>query len=236
EDMGLDELGDFLDEMVDTSQSLEDLAHLIEKYIGVEFLRDSIVEARGDETSMDLARAIGQGKYGETQESLQRRKGMGLQNTFGEHDWSDDIAFAESMLDDSLDRRPRGTPVRTEANMPAPKSGRRGPDGRSQLNPKSKFSRGYYPGPGQDYKGDPANMPSDREAQAAATRSTAGVSGPGYADDGREEIDVRQESRGNRPALRRPAPRGRGDVNGNTMEEIMAGIEDQSYPAELLER
>lgn len=43
--------------------------------------------------------------------------------------------------------------------------------------------------------GDGAPMPADREAMAGAINSTAGVSGPGYGPDGREEVDVRVEGR-----------------------------------------
>ncbi len=224
ENLTMDELGQFLDEMVNVSTSVGDLAGLLEKYVGVEFLREHVIGARGDETALELARALGQAKYGETLEHLQHRKGMGLQNSFaGGDDWEGDMAFAEAMLNDTLDRK---QPVRAESNIRAPGVDRETPDGK-QLSPKSKFAREYYPGPGNQYTGTAAPIPADREAMAAATRSTAGVSGPGYGADGREEVDVRTEQR---------VPRGRGNVNGNSLSEILAGIEDQSYPGELVSR
>lgn len=225
EDMDNDELGAFLDEMVNVSEGLEDLAHLIDKYVGVEHLRSRLAESNGDESAYELAMAIGQAKYGETIEHL-TRKGMALQNHFGDDDWAGDRAFAEAMLNDTLDRRGK---QRHEQNLRAPAVNRKTPDGKAQMSPKSKFSRGYYPGPGVTYNDDSANMPADREAMAAATRSTAGVSGQGYGADGREEVDVRNEDR-------QPRSRGRGDVNGGSMADIIAGIENQSYPDELLQR
>ena len=60
-----------------------------------------------------------------------------------------------------------------------------------------------------------ASMPADPEAKAAATNSTAGVSGPGYGPDGREEVDVRVEAR-------------------NQMEAF--DPEAQEYPDELIGR
>lgn len=76
-----------------------------------------------------------------------------------------------------------------EANMPAPAVNRATPGGK-QLSSKSNFGNG---GANKRYDGKAASVPSDKEAMAAATNATAGVSGPGYNGSGREKIDVRSE-------------------------------------------
>jgi hypothetical protein len=143
------------------------------------------------------------------EEKLRREKGRGVGiDDFSEQEDVDDLEFAEAMLNDTLGRR---GPSQQEANIRAPKAGRKNAGG-SQISPKSKFAREYYPGPG--------NKPADPEAMAAAERSTAGVSGPGYAPDGREEVDVRQES-----------------VDSRNRAEIDAfDPENQEYPEELIQR
>lgn len=122
----------------------------------------------------------------------EKARGVGIDDFgggSGSPEGDEDLEFAEAMLNDTLGRK---GPPQQEANISAPKSGRKGPDAK-QIDPKSKFSRQYYKGPGQTNSGDAAPMPADPEAKAAAERSTAGVSGPGYGADGREEVDVRVE-------------------------------------------
>jgi hypothetical protein len=80
-----------------------------------------------------------------------------------------------------------------EANIPAPAVNRKTPDGK-QTSSKSKFDQ--YKGADKKYDGKPASVPSDKEAMAAATNSTAGVSGPGYNGSGREKVDTRVEDEG----------------------------------------
>jgi len=120
-------------------------------------------------------------EYGESFNEL-RGKGMALDD-FGSFGDASDVQFAEAMLTDDptltgMDRRL----AQLEANIPV-KGGKS----------KSRF-RQPYKGPGKGVHG-PASTPADPEAKAAATRSTAGVSGPGYTPDGREEVDVRTEQR-----------------------------------------
>jgi len=77
-----------------------------------------------------------------------------------------------------------------EANIPAPAVSRATPGGK-QISSKSNFGNG---GANKRYDGKSASVPGDKEAMAAATNSTAGVSGPGYNGSGREKVDVRAES------------------------------------------
>lgn len=101
----------------------------------------------------------------------------------------EDLEFAAAMLQDrvgDLRRRPVA-----EAGIPAPAPDQKTPDGKAQTASKSKFDD--HVKPDKDYKGDAASIPADAEAKAAATRSTAGVSGPGYDASGREKVDVRFE-------------------------------------------
>ncbi len=127
-------------------------------------------------------------EYVDVRVEQEKARGVGIDD-FGGTVADDDLAFAEAMLNDTLGRKDQTQ----EANIQAPKVDRTSGDKGKQLSPKSKFSRQYYKGPGQDYKGDAAGLPADPEAKDAAERSTAGVSGPGYGPDGREEVDVRVE-------------------------------------------
>jgi len=77
-----------------------------------------------------------------------------------------------------------------EANIPAPAVNRPIPGGK-QTSSKSKFDQ--YKGADKQYDGKAASVPSDAEAMAAATNSTAGVKGPGYNGSGREKVDTRIE-------------------------------------------
>ena len=136
-----------------------------------------------------------------------------------------DLAFAEEMLagGHQLDGTHRRLQAFAESNIAAPSTGRKNPGG-AQFNPKSRF-RKPYKGPGKGIHG-PAGIPADPEAKAAATNATAGVSGPGYTADGREETDVRYED----VSQRRPAAR------KNTIEDTDVGAFDPTqfdYPDEL---
>lgn len=137
----------------------------------------------------------------------QAEKGMGIDDFDGGEGRTlaedrADLAFADEMLAGGhrIDGTQRRLAAFHEANIPAPKSGRKNPGG-AQLNPKSRFRKPYQ-GPGKDIYG-PKGIPADAEAKAAAERSTAGVSGPGYTADGREETDVRYED----VSQQRPAAR-----------------------------
>jgi len=143
--------------------------------------------------------------YGESFDDL-RDKGMALDD-FGSFDDDGDVEFAEAMLNNDptltgMDRRL----AQLEANIPV-KGGKS----------KSKF-RQPYKGPGKGVYG-PVSTPADPEAKAAATRSTAGVKGPGYTPDGREEVDVRTEQR-------EPA----------TAHELDLFAEGMEYPTDLIGR
>ncbi len=124
-------------------------------------------------------------------------KGMGIDDFDGGEgrtlaEDENDLAFAEEMLagGHQLDGSARRMRQFRESNIASPSVGRKTPAG-AQRDPKSRFRKPYQ-GPGRDIYG-PKGIPSDAEAKAAAERSTAGVSGPGYSADGREETDVRYE-------------------------------------------
>lgn len=162
-------------------------------------------------------------------EFTQAEKGMGTDDfegggTLAEDEF--DLAFAEAMLEGGhkLDGSERRMRQFRESNVTPPKTGRSTPAGK-QREPKTRF-RKPYTGPGEDIYG-PKGIPSDKEAMAAAERSTAGVKGPGYKPDGREEVDVRYEDE--QPAPRRqPPPRGR-----NVVEDSEVGAFDPTqfdYP------
>ena len=147
-------------------------------------------------------------EHEEGYEFTQAEKGMGGDDfegggTLAEDEF--DLAFAEAMLrnDPRLDGSDKRLKMFRESNISAPSTGRKNAGGK-QMEPKSRF-RKPYGGPGQDIYG-PKGIPSDKEAMAAAANSTAGVKGPGYGPDGREEVDVRYEDEQPRP---RPQPRPR---------------------------
>ena len=142
-------------------------------------------------------------QHGETFDDL-RDKGMALDD-FGSFDNREDVDFAEAMMRDDpaltgMDRRL----AQLEANIPA-KGGKS----------KSKF-RAPYKGPKEGVHGA-VSVPADPEAKAAAARSTAGVKGPGYGPDGREEVDVRTED--HEPAT------------ADELDDFAAGME---YPTDLV--
>ena len=188
EDLSRDQLAQVLEDIAKVSVNPEKFLEMVNQEIGLDKLDEGLVAAVGNHV-------FGHGSIKvqtETRSDL-HNKGMGLDD-FSVGNEASDLAFADGMLNDTLDKRGA---YKTEANIPAPKVGRTNAGG-SQISPTSKFARDYDPvnsGTRKDYERNGVAMPADAEAMAAAERATAGVSGPGYGADGREEVDVRVESR-----------------------------------------
>ena len=106
-----------------------------------------------------------------------------------------------------------------EANIPAP-GVNRATNGTKQISPKSRFSPSYNNGPFRDYSRNAVSVPADSESMAAAFNSTAGVKGPGYGADGRENVDVRVED----VQL--------SDLNENQLAQVLGDIAQVSVNAE----
>jgi len=188
EDMNQDQLARVLGDIAQVSVNPEKFLEMVNQEIGLDKLDENLVAAVGNHVFG--AGSIEIQTEGETRADL-HNKGMGIDD-FAEGDAKGDLAFAQGMLDDTLDKRGA---YKTEANIRAPRVGRKNVGG-SQISPTSKFAREYDPATAATRKtntGDGAPMPADREAMAPAINSTAGVSGPGYGPDGREEVDVRTE-------------------------------------------
>ena len=189
ESMDPDKLVGMLEQIAQASGSLEEFARLIDKHLGF----DAVIANLGECENIDnaetfvgrifehAASAPSNGAAVRETEAQLRAKGMGLDD-FDIHGdtWDEDQAFADDMMGLG------------EANLTAPQTGRSNAGGK-QIDPKSRF-RQPYKGADETYDGDEAGVPADKEAMAAMSHS-AGVTGPGYGPDGREEIDVRSEAR-----------------------------------------
>jgi hypothetical protein len=189
EDLNQDQLARVLGDIAQVSVNPEKFLEMVNQEIGLDKLDENLVAAVGNHVFGRGSIEINDGR--ETRADL-HNKGMGIDD-FAEGNDGSDLDFAQGMLDDTLDKRGA---YKTEANIQAPKASRTNAGGR-QIDPTSKFARDYDPTTAATRKtntGDGAPMPADREAMAPAINSTAGVSGPGYGADGREEVDVRTES------------------------------------------
>lgn len=186
EDMDPNDLVGLIEQIAEASDSIEEFAQLIEQHLGFNAVIANLSECENVNDAEALVGRIFEHAHTdhgpdvanmqETEKHL-REKGMGIDD-FDVHGdtWDEDIEFANDMMGLG------------EANIPAPKLGKKNAGGK-QLDPKSRFGQPYK-GPGEKYDGEPAGIPTDKEPQSAATYyGKASGQGP----DGREEVDVRIE-------------------------------------------
>jgi hypothetical protein len=177
-----------IEQIAEASDSLEEFAQLIEQHLGFDAVIQNLSECENVDDAEALVGRIFEHTHAdhgpdvadmqETEAQL-RDKGMGIDD-FDVHgdSWDEDQAFANDMMGLG------------EANIPAPKTGKKNAGGK-QLDPKSRFAQPYK-GPGETYTGDPASVPADKEPQKADTYYGKAT---GQGPSGREEVDVRAENR-----------------------------------------
>lgn len=191
-------LGLFLGALYEASSNEKEFAAVVEKHVGADRLKTEIAKFNGSTADpIKVAEAIGFAKFGKDKFNPKKMKesehGADVFHTTPKKD-KEDLEFAEAMLRDKVGDLSRRAVI--EANTPAPAPDQKTPDGAAQTASKSRFDEPK--GKHEKYTREPATVPADAEAKAAAVRSTAGVSGPGYDASGREQVDIRFEQAGNR--------------------------------------